>query len=118
MHTFTLATEPFDKASIQNITDFLKTFHPPVLRNVTVQFRVAGKKPWHAWHKKDDDYIDACLKFEAALSKFPRHRLSLSGSSMFYARRHLWMRELGSLFPTFHGEDRLTIDCDPCESPD
>ena len=104
-----------DKTSIGDITEFLTIFHPPTLQDVTVQFRVVDVNIVYAPRKNDDDYIDACLKFEAALSKFPRYRLSISGSFRYHARKHLWMRELGPLFPTLRDGNRLTIDCESCE---
>ena len=104
-----------DKTSIGDITEFLTIFHPPALQDVTVQFRVVDKNIVYAPRKNDDDYIDACLDFEAALSKFPRHQLTLSGSSGLHARKHLWMSELVPLFPALRDGNRLTIDCEPCE---
>ena len=104
-----------DITSIGDITEFLTIFHPPALQDVTVQFRVVDKNIVYAPRKNDDDYIDACLDFEGALSKFPRYRLSLSGSSGLHARKHLWMSELVPLFPALRDGNRLTIDCEPCE---
>ena len=106
-----------DKTSIGDITEFLTIFHPPALQDVTVQFRVVDKNIVYAPRKNDDDYIDACLDFEAALSKFPRHRLSLLGSETYHARRYSLMQGLVALFPKLRDGSRLTIDCAPCESP-
>ena len=115
LHTFVIRGELRDDISIQNIAKFLKTFHPPALQDVTVQFRVVRKDIIYTPHKDYTHYIDACLNFEAALSQFPRARVTLSGSSELHARKHLWMAGLGPLFPALRDANRLTIDCEPCE---
>ena len=115
LHTFVICDELRNQISIQNITEFLEIFHPPALQDVTVQFRVVNKDIVYASHKNDTNYIDACLHLEAALSQFPRARLTLSGSSELHARKHLWMAGLGPLFPALRDANRLTIDCEPCE---
>ena len=107
--------ELHDKTSIGDITEFLTIFHPPALQDVTVQFRVVDKNIVYAPRKNDDDYIDACLDFEAALSKFPRHQLSLLGSSKLLAKKHLWMQELRRLFPALRDSNRLAIGCESSE---
>ena len=106
------------EVSIQDITEFLEKFHPPALQDVTVEFRVVDTEIIYAFHKNDVDNIEACLELEAALRKFPQHRISFPGSRRVHARRHLWMRELGSLFPTLRDGNRLNIDCEPSEISD
>ena len=102
-----------DEASIQSITEFLEKFHPPALQDVTVRFRMIGRTL--IYPRRDANYIDACLKFDAALSKFSRHRVSFLASSEVHARKRLWMQELGPLFPTLRDGNRLAVDCESSE---
>ena len=105
-----------DEVPIQGITEVLEKLHAPALQDVTVQFRIVDRTLIYPRH--DADYIDACLRFDAALSKFPRHRLSLLVSSEFRVRKHLCTRELGQLFPTLRDLGRLTINCESSERLD
>ena len=115
LHTFAVTIELHSKASIENITEFLENFRSPVLQDVTVRFRVVKEDFIYASLNNSVDYIDQCLKFEVALSKFPRHRLYFLGSSEVHARKLFWMQELGKLFPTLRAGNRLVVDCETSE---
>ena len=116
LHTFAVTIVLNSKSSIEDITEFLEKFHPPVLQDVTARFRVVDENFIYASLRKNSvDYIDQCLKFIAALSKYPRHRVSFLGSSDVHARKLLWMRELGPLFPTLRYGNRLAVDCESSE---
>ena len=113
LHKFTVTVELHEKASIQGITKFLEKFHPPSLQDVTVKFRTVKTKPFIPWNNSYDS--DACLRFEAALCKFPRRWLSLLGSSGVHARKRLWVQELGPLFPTLRDGNRLAVESESSE---
>ena len=118
LHILVIVVELRNQASIRNITEFLTMFRPPTLRDVTVQFGVDNREIIYAWSKDDAAYIDTCLKFEAALSEFPQHRLSLLVSSKLRVRKHIWTHELGQLFSTFRDLGRLTVNCESSERSD
>ena len=116
LHIFVLVAELRNPASIGDITDFLMMFRPPALQDVTVQLRVSDERIIYASWKKNAAYIDACLKFQEALSRFTRHRLSLLVSSkLLDAKKHLWTHEFGQLFPKLRDLDELTVHCEASE---
>ena len=116
LHILVLAVELRNKASIEEITKFLIMFHPPALRDVTAQLCVVDEEIIYATWNNNAAYIDACLKFQGALSKFPRYQLSLLESSKLHARKNLWKREFGQLFPTLRDQGRLTVNCESSET--
>ena len=99
---------------LKKFTDFEKMaeclagIHPPRLENVTVRVLMSART---IYFKEDEEAlrVDACLKFETALCKFPRHHLSFRLISMYWLRKGLWTRELGRLFPLLRQSGRLTI---------
>ena len=113
LHTLVIGVDLYHRIPIEDFTDLLMKFHSPVLKDVTVQFRIIDRKLLSTHHNVD--YIDACLKFEVVLSKFPRHRLYFLGSSEVHARKLFWMQELGKLFPTLRAGNRLVVDCETSE---
>ena len=90
-------------------------FHSPVLEDVTVQFPIVDKNIFSYSHQPDAGYIDKFPKFEVALSKFSRHRVSFLASSEVHARKRLWMQVFGNLCPTLRDGDRLTVDGESSE---
>ena len=115
LHMLVLGITLGSQATMKRVTNSLTELQAPALQDVTVQFRMVKRTLIYPRHNAD--YIDTCLKFEAALSKFPRHRLSLLGSETYHARRYSLMQGLVALFPKLRDGSRLTIDCAPCESP-
>ena len=113
LRTLVICVELSYKTPIEDFTDLLMKLHSPVLEDVTVEFRIFDRRPIDTLY--DAGYINACLKFDAALSRFPRHRLSFLGVSFFHARKLLWMRELGQLFPTLRDRNRLAVDHESSE---
>ena len=115
LHTLVIGVELNDRSLIAEVTNLLMKFHSPVLKDVTVQFPIVDKNFVYTSHQPDAGYIDEFLKLEVVLSKFPRHRVSLLGSSKVHARKLLWMRELGPLFPTLRDGNRLAVDGESSE---
>ena len=113
LHTLVIGADLSDRRDIAEFTNLLMKLHSPVLEDVTVEFRIFDRRPIDTLY--DAGYINACLKFDAALSRFPRHRLSFLGVSFFHARKLLWMRELGQLFPTLRDRNRLAVDHESSE---
>ena len=104
-----ISVELHKRDSIESITTFLTAFHPPSLEDVAVRFRVFNEDIFYAVYSNDVKYVEACLNLEAALSKFPRRRLSFLRPSKIPARKRLWTRELGKLFPALRDLNKLTL---------
>ena len=115
LHTLVIGVKLYYRTPIEDVTDLLMGFHSPVLKDVTVQFPIIDKNFVYDSHRPDAEYVDEFLKFEVALSKFPRHRLYFLGSSEVHARKLFWMQELGKLFPTLRAGNRLVVDCETSE---
>ena len=115
LHTLVIGVDLDYRTPIEDFTNLLMKFHSPVLEDVTVQFSVVDRSLIYPSYLRHAKYIDKFLKFEVALSKFPRHRVSFLGSPKAHARKHLWIRELGLLFPTLRDGNRLAVDCESSE---
>ena len=91
-------------------------FHPPLLRDVTMHFRVVDQDFLYSAFRNIVKYIGACRRLEAALSKYRQRQLSFLVSSALPSRKHLWMRELRQLFPALRDLNRLTVNANRVRS--
>ena len=115
LYTLSVSVDLRDNGSIRNIAECLRTLRAPVLQDVTAQFRIFDKEFVYAAHDNDVKYVDACRELQGTLSEFPRKHLSFRGSSELPARKHLWTRELGQLFPALRDLNILTISSESSE---
>ena len=105
------------RSDLENIAKFLAAFHPSCLADTAVHIRTSNKDVVYAAYHDDLTSIDAgvCMQLQGALLKFRRSQLSFLVSLKGGARKHLWTRELGELFPTLRDLNRLTIKCESSE---
>ena len=105
------------RSDFKAITRFLTAFRPSCLEDAAVHACASNK--YIIYHARGfvQDQVDAdlCLKLQDALLKFRRPQLSFQVSLNGGARKHLWTRELGQLFPTLRDGNRLTVDCESSE---
>ena len=108
------------RSDFDNITRFLTEFQPSCLEDAALHARTSNKDVVYAAYHDDLTSIDAgvCMQLQGALLKFRRSQLSFLVSLKGGARKHLWTRELGELFPTLRDLNRLTIKCESSERPD
>ena len=115
LHTIAIGLKLDDRTSIEIFTQFLVSFHPPSLTDVSAQFLVTNRGMIPGKSHNNYHYIHPCLKLQEALRSFPRHHLYFLISSSLPQRKHLWTREIGQLFPLLRDSKRLTITCESCK---
>ena len=105
------------RSDFENITRFLTAFHPSCLEDAAVHAHTSKNYFLYAAY---DDYPDTgiCLELQKALLQFCRPQLSFQVSLLGGARKHLWTRELGQLFPKLRDLGRLTVKCESSERLD
>ena len=118
LRTLTIGLTLDTRSGFENIIRFLTVFQPSCLEDAALHARTSNKSIIYAAHHSDPSGIgaDLCLKLQDALLRFRRPQLSFQVSLEGGARKHLWTRELGQLFPTLRDLDRLTVNCESSET--
>ena len=102
------------RSDFEDITRFLTAFHPSCLEDAAVHAHTSKNYFLYAAYDDNPD-TGICLELQRALLKFRRPQLSFQVSLLGGARKHLWNRELGQLFPMLRDLGRLTVNCKSSE---
>lgn len=114
LHTLVVDWGLFENGTVRGVTNFLTSFRPPCLEDVTVNFVVVdGTAVFEAY--EGSVYHDICRKLDQVLLEFPRRKLSFLVGCCLPPRRHLWTRELGNLFPKLRDRNNMELECESSE---